>query len=172
MRRDAALAVFVNFTQQRVGGGKVALGAQKVGDIPTLKIALGRNAVARAEQRSVRFAEQFFNLVRRKEVIFSLDALGIGVLRRVKPAVRRVHFAAKVLEYALDDVTVDVLADFFICEQVCHRQKRIVVEHFFKMGHEPVAVGRVARKAAADMVEYAAAEHAHQRFLGHLRRGI
>ena len=39
-------------------------------------------------------------------------------------------------------------------------EKRIVIEHFLKMRHQPVSIDRVARKASANMVIYAALAHA------------
>ena len=54
--------------------------------------------------------------------------------------------------------------------QVERRQLRVVVEHLFEVRHEPQAIHRIAREAAAELVVHAAARHLHQRRVHHAAR--
>ncbi|CAN3972381.1 hypothetical protein BCGKFG_BCGKFG_03065, partial [Dysosmobacter welbionis] len=68
---------------------------------------------------------------------------------------------------AADDLPIERAPGLLIGLRIGQCQQGVVIEHLFKVGHQPHFIGRVPGKAAAHMVEQAASVHALQRLLRH-----
>ena len=100
---------------------------------------------------------------------FSFLALAVGILSRVEAALGMMHLAQQIARgffnyrfkkrFAGDRVRVRINAE----------QLGIVIEHFFKMGHQPFRVHRIAMKAAAEMIIDAALGHFGERVNDHFQ---
>ena len=77
------------------------------------------------------------DLVRRPDVEPALLALGVGVERRVEPALGAAHLAERPLERALDHRPVALVAERLVAVQVGAGEERVVVEHLLEVGDEP-----------------------------------
>ena len=98
----------------------------------------------------------------------SLDAVGIGVLRRREAAFRQTKLAQHVVEGLLGHFTVTHLAEHEPTVDVRRNEESVVVKHLLEVRHEPFAVDRVTMEAAADEVVQAAGAHRVERPLRHL----
>ena len=140
---------------------------QKIRNAAAVEIALGRDVVALAEVPPGVIAEDLFHLVRGKEIICALNAAAVRILTAVIPALRGQQLAHAVVECALGHIAVERHAAALPRLNIGVCKQRVVVQRLFKVRREPFAVGGVARKTAAEMVEYAALIHRLERILDH-----
>ena len=97
------------------------------------------------------------------DVELTLDALGVGVERRVEATLLAAHLAQRPGERVEADVQQTALAERLEAVQICASEQRVVVEHLLEMRHRPRVIDAVAGEAAADLVVDAAARHREQR---------
>ncbi len=76
-------------------------------------------------------------------------AFAVGVLRAVKPALGRSHFAKHVFQYFASDIRKAFFARGLIGFQIRGNQQGVVVKHFFKVRNQPTGIGGIAMKAIA-----------------------
>ena len=170
MQTAARQTIAAHGRKQRVHGRFHRLGMQQVGNVPPLKVALGRDAVMPVERRAVRLAQDMQNLLWPQQVEPALLAIAVRILRAVEPPVGRRHFFHNIERSFLGDIPVDgLLRDLIGAAERDHHQ-RVVIQHFFKVRNEKAAVCGVAAKAVSDMVEQTAAIHLQQRGLRHVER--
>ena len=133
-----------------------------------MEIALGRDIVAFAEVAPVVLSQYALDLVRSKQIVRALTAAAVSVLPAVITALRRFQLAQAVIERALGGFTPERHMPVLPGLGVAKSQQGVVVQRLFKMRREPLAVGRIAGKAAADMVVYTAPVHLTQGVFDHL----
>ena len=157
--------------------GQFCARAGKIGNfqnIPPFKVTFLGDVIR--GHKSVRLRTQHgSDLVRRPDEKPALLPLAVGVLGGIKAAGRTCgepfgfaqgrpgrtigHLADDVIERLLRDGAFEWIAGHLPGVQVDAGQLGVVVEHFFKMGHEPMVVHRVAMEAAADLVVHAPIRH-------------
>src|SRR5216683_6201024 len=166
---DPALARLVELRPDR--GDPLGVGlARDVEDALALEVRAAVHAPVAAGELGVGVAQHLAKLVRRPDEELSLVALGIRVLRRIKPAGRVGHLAQDVVERLLADPPALRVAEGEPAVKVERRELAVVVEHLLEVRHEPVRVDGVAMKPAADLIVHAAAGHHRQRRVRHLAR--
>ena len=101
-------------------------------------------------------------------VVFSLHSLTVGILPAVKAALRRLQLTQQITGRAICYIRIRGILCLFACLTVGKHQQRIVIEHLFKVRDKPLAVGGIARKTAADLIEDTAARHGGQRGFHHI----
>ena len=99
----------------------------------------------------------------RPHVELALDALGVGIERRVEAALGTAHLPQRPVERLAANAPEQRLAGHLPAVQVGPGQQRVVVEHLLEVGTVQVRVHRVAGKAAAHLVVDAASRHRPQR---------
>ncbi len=97
-----------------------------------------------------------------KHIIFPFHPLAVRILGGVKATIGIRHFPLDVLGGFPCHLTVDLLPCHGKRLGVGHQEQRIVIEHFFKMGHQEIIVCRVPGKPAANMVKQPAPVHLYQ----------
>ena len=108
-------------------------------------------------------AENRNDLVPRPDVEFAFDALAVGVEARAERAARSGHLALDPANRLPRARAKQFVARFMMRKRQHFENLRIVVEHFFKVRHEPAIIRRIARIAAAEMIVDAALRHMLQR---------
>ena len=118
-------------------------------------IALGGDVVTALEQRGA-LTEHGVDLGLGPDVEFPLLALAVGVEARIETALGMGHLALEPADRFGDALRVERIASFLPDQgqQAC--QVGIIVKHLLEMRREPARIGRIARKAAAEMVVDAA----------------
>ncbi len=101
-------------------------------------------------------AEQLTQLALPPHVVAALDALRVGVERRVEAALGPAHLAERPAQRAQARLQVARLAARLPGVQVGPREQRVVIEHLLEVGHRPGRVDAVAREAARELVVDAA----------------
>ena len=81
---------------------------------------------------------QHFSLCPNVEL--ALFAFAVGIFRRIKPAARIGHIADDVFERFFSDSPVKRILRLLIPVQVDPSKQRVVVEHLFKVRHQPSGV--------------------------------
>ena len=109
------------------------------------------------------------HFARQPRVRQALDTVRVGVLRRGEPAVVEEQLAEHVLDGALGDRAVPLLARHEPAVEIHRHEQRVVVKHLLEVRHEPVVVDRVAVEAAADDVVHAPRGHRVERRRHHLQ---
>ncbi len=100
----------------------------------------------------------------RPRVKAPLFSFAVGVLGRGPRSFRQADGRRQqVPDRLFDHLAVAGRARELPCVRVRNYEQRIVVEHFFEMGDEPVPVGAVPGKAAGEMVVDAARAHGVER---------
>ncbi len=90
---------------------------------------------------------------------FSFLAFAVGVFGGKKSAVRMRHVPQDVIQNVADNFRVPRVAADCKSVEVKLRELRVIIEHFFEMGHEPFSIYGIARKAAAELIMDAARRH-------------
>src|SRR5207249_4179858 len=144
-----------------MGGGEYdpAVGVDQVGNVLALEVAVVRDVIDAAEDLAQIGPQDSLDLRLIPDKILALVPFAVGVLRRIEPAVRMDHLAADVRERLLDDLLEAWLTAQPPAIQVEPDELCVVIEHLLEMRHQPLAVRRVAVKAAADVVVDAAGPH-------------
>ena len=91
-------------------------------------------------------AERSRSSATRPHVEAPLDALGVGVERRVEAALGPAHLAQRPVERVAADLPQARLAGELQAVQVGAREQRVVVEHLLEVRHRPGRVDAVAAK--------------------------
>ncbi len=112
-------------------------------------------------------AEHREQLVHAPDVELALDALGVGIQRRVEAALGARHLAQDPVERLLGRAAQERVARDLPAVQVRASQQRVVVEHLLEVRHGPAGVDRVAGEAPADLVVDAARGHRPQGLQSH-----
>ena len=94
----------------------------------------------------------------------------VGVLGRIEAAFRAAELARDIPQRVFRDLREERIAAGLRGFEVREDELRLVVEHLFEVRHTPVAVHRIAMKAAADVVAHAAERHRAQRLQHHVSR--
>ena len=132
-----------------------------------LKVPRPGDAVPAEEYLRLPRPQQFAQLAVGKRVVFSLLALAVRVLPAIEAALGIQQLPQDVIQGAAEDLPIEGAPGLLIGFGIGQRQQRVVVEHFLKMGDEPHFIGGVPGKAAAHMVEQAAAVHSLQSLFRH-----
>ena len=155
----------------QVRSREIAAVFEPVGDRAPLEVAAGRDAEPLEHGAHVLArppVEGGADLGRRPRVEQALVTVPVlvgrvGVLRRVEPAIGMAQVAQDVLDRLLDDLAIAVDAEHGVRLAVDADQRRLVVQHLLEVGHQPLAVDRVAGEPAADVVVDAARRHRVER---------
>jgi hypothetical protein len=131
-----------------------------------LEIRAAVDAPVRHRRVGVR-PEHRADLVGRPDEELALMALGVRVLRGVEATGRIGHLAQDVVERLLAHTAALGVAERLPGMQIERSELRVVVKHFLEVRHQPQAIDRIAREAAAQLVVDAAARHLHQRRVHH-----
>ena len=123
----------------------------------------GAAVLERLQQRVAARPDHGGQLVRRPREGQSLDAVGVGILRRREPAAVERELAQHVLDRRLDDRAIARRPGQHPRVQVRGDEQRVVVEHLLEVRHEPLTVDGVAVEAAADEVAHPAGRHPVER---------
>ncbi len=116
------------------------VGVGDVQDVVAFEVAAGGDAVMAHEARRVG-AQPLAQLGLRPDEELPLLALGVGVGGRIETALRRGHLAQHVVQgLAQHAGEVGAPGDLERLG-VGHGQQRVVVQHLFKVGHQPARVG-------------------------------
>ena len=150
--------------------GDIRHGTRRIGDALPLPIPQLRNVVERIEHLGALHTQHALDFIRRPHEEPALNPFGVRVGGRVEAALRRGHLPEDVVQCLAGDAAVVQLPGDLERLDVRARQERVVVEHLLEVGHEPLRVGRVARKPAADLVVHAASGHGVQRLADHVQR--
>ena len=142
--------------EPRLVGIAARLRFEPVENVVAFEIAFRRHVVMAREKFAVFAAELTHHLVVGPDVEFAFLALGIGVERRGERALACRHFAREPGDGLARALPVKRLAGAPVCDGQEFEELGVVVEHFLEMRREPALVDRVAGKAAAEMIEYAA----------------
>jgi hypothetical protein len=94
----------------------------------------------------------------------------VGVFRGKEAAILRRHLSSHVIEDAAGDVFEFRFARDLESVEICDRELRLVVEHFFEMWHVPQGIDRVAMEATSEMIVNSARRHFAQRVQIHRQR--
>ena len=113
---------------------------EAIENVVAFKISVRRDVVATCEISRVGLAQDRGNFARRPDVEFAFLALRIGVERCAKGAVRRYHLAGNPADSFLGALAEQRVAASLVGERQQFENLRIVVEHLFKMRHEPFLV--------------------------------
>ena len=144
-------------------GQQVPAGVQQqVGDAFSLKIALFGDVVALAEMPPVILTQHGFYLPGSEEIVSSLAALAVRVLAAEKTAFFVLQLPETVVQGILRHLAVQGHVPVLPGLGIGQGQKRVIVQRLFKMGGQPLPVGGIAGKAAAEMVIDAALIHLPQ----------
>ena len=128
---------------------------EPVQDIVAFPVALGGDVVKALEQRGA-VTEHGVDLGLGPDVEFAFHVLAVGIEARIEAALRMGHLAVEPSDCFGDALRIKRLARFLPDQRQEACQLGIVVEHLFEMRREPARIGRIARKAAAEMVVDAA----------------
>ncbi len=139
-------------------------------DVGTLEVAGWGNAVIAAQEVGVGNAQDFRQLLRRPDKELTLDAFAVGVLSGIEAALRVGHFAQHIIEGFLGNAAVEGPAGKLPSVEIEAGEQGVVVEHFLEMRHQPVGIGGVAVKAAANLVVHSPVSHFFQGQLDHFQR--
>ena len=138
--------------------GVIGRRARHIKDVGALKVAPLGNAVVAHHQIGVS-PQQGAQFGRRPHEKLALHALAVGILRRVESAGRVGHFPQRIVQRLLGNAAVEGVGGNLPGVQVQAGQQGVVVQHLFKVRHQPVAIGGIAVKAAANLVVDAAVRH-------------
>src|SRR5690349_4522056 len=114
--------------------------------------------------------EQLGKLFARPAVEFAFVALAIGILGGIETAFRMSHVTAHIIKNIPRDVRVLRVPAEDIRIEVQLGQLRVIVEHFFEMGYQPLRIDRVTGKTAAQFIVNAPCCHALVSMENHLGR--
>ncbi len=144
------------------------VGAARLAGGLIAEVAFGADAPGRLDQFELPRRQDRCELRPGPEVEAALLALAVGVLGGEERAVCRRHVAQHVGEDLARGARVSLVAGRAPGLDRGQREHGLVVEHLLEVGHEPLAVGRVAVKAPADVVPDPAAAHRCECAVDHL----
>ena len=142
-------------------------------DIAAFEISARSDTKVCGHDRGVFLSNNLGDFLRRPGKKPALLALAlrigtVGVGGGIERAAGRGHVSFDVLQNLAGRACKILPAGRLIPLEVDDREQRVVVEHFFKVWHEPFRIGRVAMKAPARMIIHAARRHFLKRRFGHL----
>ena len=144
-------------------------GQDRMQDIFFFEISLVTDIVDAAENFTGLCAEQSANFIGSPNEEFTFLALAIGILSRIKTASGLKHLAQQIVRGFLNYRFKKSFAGDRVRVRINGEKLGIVIEHFFKMGHQPFRVHRIAMKAAAEMIIDAALSHFGERVNDHFQ---
>ena len=83
----------------------------------------------------------------------------VGIFCTEEPTVTMCEFAQHILNSFASYLLPGFITKQHSCMQIDAGEKRLVVEHFFKVGNEPHFINAVSGEAATDVVVYTSAGH-------------
>ena len=122
-------------------------------DILPLEIAPRRNIAIATKRRAILLAQQRDHLLRLPHEKLALFPLAIRVLRGVKPALGRGHLPHCVLANGSGDAREQRVLRHQIGLRVQPCEQGVVVQHLFKMRHEPAGIHGIPVKPPAELIE-------------------
>ena len=131
-----------------------------------------RHLVGLGEDFRVGLAQHLLDLVRGPDVELALLALAIGIERGGKAAALGDHLAQDPADRLVDAAGVEVLAGLAVGLAHQVEEEGVVVEHLLEVRHQPALVGRVAGKAAAEVVVDAALADVGERVVDGVPGGL
>ena len=144
-----------------------------VQDVLFLKIALFRNVIKITEYLPFFFTQYSYYFIRRPDIIFSFYSFTVGILGGIETTLRRGHVPQHISKDIFYNVSIKFLPRGLICLNISHRKQRLVIEHFFKMGNEPVFVRRIPMESATKLIINTATPHTVKGFFDYFQgRGI
>ena len=87
----------------------------------------------------------------------------VGIFCTEEPTVTMCEFAQHILNGFASNLLPGFITEQHPCVQIDAGEKCLVVEHFFKVGHQPHFINAVAREAATDVVVHTATGHGIER---------
>ena len=130
----------------------------QIGDIPALEITGPGDLIQRHEfrRRSLQHGLDFLFVPDKKPALF---AFAVGVGRGIKRAARVAHLAHEIIQRFRGHPLEVPGAGQLPGPDQHGGEVGLVVQHLFKVRHEPAPVGGIAVKTAADVIIDAAADH-------------
>ena len=114
-----------------------ALVAEQIGNIFPFKIAVLGNIIPAAQALGIRLSKHPDDFIRRQDIIPAFHSVAVSILAAVELAVRSGQLPQNIVQCIRSDAPVDRVSCLFIRFKICIGQQCIVVEHFFKMRHQP-----------------------------------
>jgi len=102
-----------------------------------------------------------------KHIVFSFHTIAVRVLSAVKAALGIRKLPPDVFQNLFRHTSIHLPPGASIGFDVSHDQQAVVVEHFLKMGHQPLSVRGISGKSASNVVKDTAPVHLHQGCLRH-----
>ncbi len=124
-------------------------------------IAPGQEPVSFGEEFGI-LAQQGLGFLKVPGIVAAFLAFAIGVQAAVKPASRVSQFAQAEIQGFFRYPLEQGVAPYLPGMQIGSGEQGVIVEHFFKMRHQPTRIGAVAVKTAAHLVVDPAAGHGLQ----------
>ena len=131
-------------------------------DRPILPVAVGRDTVDGLEHRRP-VAQDLIDLGRGPNVIAAFFAFAVGIEGRGQAATVDGHLAQDPADRFPHPCGIEGIPRFLPNQGQELHELGVVVEHLLEMGDQPVGVGGVSGKAAAEVVVDAALAHPGQR---------
>ena len=147
---------------QDVGAGRVSAGL-------IVEIPPGLQVEDRLPESGLGRPEGLPEFIEAPHVEFSLDAFAVGILSGKEGPFRGAHVPQDIGEDLGCGLSQKRDAAHLGGFQAGHGRQRLIVEHFFEVGQQPLAVGRVAVQAESHVVPDAAEPHGRQCALNHFK---
>ena len=126
-------------------------------------IAAWRGVIEFAKKRRVLWPKQGLDFSIGPNIELAFDSLAVGIETGAERAFDGGHFAPEPRNRFARPRAEKRAAKFVVAKPQKLEDLGIVIEHFFKMRHEPSFVGRIARITAAEVIVDAAFGHFGQR---------
>ena len=142
---------------------------QKVRYALSFKIAIRGNPIPHAKSVSFFLSQDPPYFLLCKHIVLSFHTIAVRILSAVKSAlcIRKLPF--HISENLPGHTFIQLPPCPAVRCQVSDGKQRIVIQHFFKMRHQPSVICRISGKSSANMVKYPSAVHLCQSRFRHIQ---
>ena len=151
--------VLVNNRQNIVKLVSHLIRMQTVGDIVTFEITFSGDAIVVIKLFACILTQYGEDFIIPEQIVFSLHAVTVGILRRVKSALRGDHLPEHIVRCFLSRIKVPGISSYDIGCGICQNQQSVVIQHLLKMWRQEITVSGIPGEPVADMIENATLAH-------------